>query len=119
MKDKILNELRDLLRQQADEKVRKTSLRFFKDGDQTRFYGLKNPDARKIGKLFLKELKSWSKHQVFELCEELWKSGYMEEKIIACMYSESRIKELEPEDFETFEHWVREYVDNENYAPAH
>lgn len=112
MKDKILNELRDLLRQQADEKVRETSLRFFKDGDQTRFYGLKNPDARKIGKLFLKELKSWSKHQVFELCEELWKSGYMEEKIIACMYSESRIKEFEPEDFETFEHWVREYVDN-------
>lgn len=112
MNTSILSEIRTQLRDNTEDERRTSMLRFFKDGDETKIYGVKTPVVRKIGRSFKKELKELSKSEVFALCEKLWESGYIEEKIIACIFSESRKKEYEPSDFRIFEHWVHTYVDN-------
>lgn len=112
MIDNIVSEIRKALLDQADDNVKESSMRFFKEGDETKIYGLKSAAVRSLGKQFLKGLKDSSKQEVLELCEHLWKSGFMEEKVIACMFSESLSKQYKPGDFKILEHWVHSYVDN-------
>ena len=73
---------------------------------------MKTADVSKIGKECFKEIKGQSKTEIFSLCEELWKSGYMEEGFIACNWSYNLRKQYEPKDFIVFERWVKEYVSN-------
>ena len=53
-----------------------------------------------------------SKRGIFDLCEERWKSGYLEEAAIAYKWAESQHKQYKPTDFKTFEHWVHHYITN-------
>jgi 3-methyladenine DNA glycosylase AlkD len=106
----IINKIREELKTKADEDVRRSGERFFKE--QVKFYGMKNPDVSRIGKEYFKEIKGQSKAEIFLLCEELWKSGYMEEFFIACTWSYALRKQYEPKDFLIFERWVKEYVCN-------
>jgi 3-methyladenine DNA glycosylase AlkD len=46
------------------------------------------------------------------LCEELWKSGMMEESFVACNWSYFVRKQFEPSDFRVFERWINSYVTN-------
>jgi 3-methyladenine DNA glycosylase AlkD len=105
-----IKHLRRELAAQADEATRLSSLKFFKES--ITLYGVKTPSVRIIAKTLLKDLRSESKHTIFNLCEELWKSGYQEEAIAACEWSLSRKQYFEPGDFAVFEHWVRSYVNN-------
>ena len=111
-RDKFLNEIRQTLKENADEKVRENSKRYFKSGEESLVYGIKAPVVRGIGKEFKKRIKKKSKSEVFEICEELWKSKYFEEAVIACIFSESLHKQYEPADFRIFERWIKNYVNN-------
>lgn len=53
-----------------------------------------------------------NKNEIFVICEELWKSGYLEESFVACNWSYSLHKQYAPEDFFVFENWLRLYVNN-------
>lgn len=106
----IINKIRLELKQNGDEKTRKSSQRFFKE--KIKFFGVKNPVASKIGNKHFKALKNKNKTEIFNLCEELWRSGYMEESLIACNWSYYVRNEYEPKDFKMFEKWVGNYVDN-------
>jgi len=53
-----------------------------------------------------------TKAEVFDLCEELWKSGYLEESFIACHWAYAIRKKYNPDDFYGFEKWVHQYVSN-------
>ncbi len=66
----------------------------------------------KIAKEGLKEIKNLPKQEIFELCEELWKPGYIEQSVVACIWAESLHKQYEPADFKLFEHWVHDYLTN-------
>ena len=107
---KVLTSLRKDLKAASDPLVKESSARFFKEPIKS--YGVKTPVARQIGKKYQALLKSQSKTTVFSICEALWKSGMMEEAIIACMFSYSIRKQFESGDFEVFEHWVSVYVTN-------
>jgi 3-methyladenine DNA glycosylase AlkD len=48
----------------------------------------------------------------FQLCEELWRSGYMEESFIACNWSYFVRKNYKRDDFLVFESWLARYVSN-------
>jgi 3-methyladenine DNA glycosylase AlkD len=106
----IVEEIRQQLKINADEKTRDSGQVFFKE--KVRLYGVKTASVSKIGKEFFKVIESKSKTDIFRLCEELWQSGYMEESFIACSWSYLIHKDYEPEDFKIFEKWVNNYVSN-------
>ena len=110
MKNSILEQVRLELKNSVDEKTLDTAQHFFKE--QITAYGVKVPVVNKISSTFLSEIRSKSKQEVFDLCEELWRSGMLEESFIACSWSYAICKKFEPSDFEVFERWVQNYVDN-------
>jgi 3-methyladenine DNA glycosylase AlkD len=46
------------------------------------------------------------------MCEELWKSGYIEESFIACHWSYAIHKKYERNDLKLFEKWISHHVTN-------
>ncbi len=109
MEDFILT-LRNELKENSDEKTRQSSQRFFKE--TIKVYGLKSSDVRKISKKYFKEIKEKPKEEIFALSEELWKSGILEETFIACDWTYSLHKDFTVNDFETFERWIKTYINN-------
>jgi 3-methyladenine DNA glycosylase AlkD len=108
--NEIINAIRTALKQASAEATRKTALTFFKE--KIKVYGVKTPVVGKIGKEHFEAVRNRKKSDVFALCEELWRSGYMEESIIASHWSYFVRKDCEPKDFGVFEKWVKTYVDN-------
>ena len=108
--NEIIKNLRFDLKRNANEKIKQSGERFFKE--DIKLYGIKSADVTSIGKKHYKNLEDKSKSQIFSFCEELWRSGMMEESFIACTWSYNVRKYYEPEDFSTFEKWVKNYVSN-------
>ena len=106
----IIDNIRKELQISSNEKIRESSQNFFKEN--VKIYGLKNAAVHKIGKDFYKNIKGKNKNEIFDLCEELWKSGYIEESFIACNWSYYVHKKYEEKDFKIFEKWVAQYVNN-------
>jgi 3-methyladenine DNA glycosylase AlkD len=106
----IINKIREVLIKNADEKTRLSGERFFKE--DVKLYGIKSADVSRISKEHYKNITDKSKSQIFSLCNELWKSGYMEESFVACNWAYDVRKHYEPDDFDIFEKWVSTYVGN-------
>lgn len=106
----IIESIRHKLKKDADPKVKEGGEHFFKE--EIKFYGVRTAVADKIGKEYFRTIKDKKKKDIFTLCEELWRSGYMEETKIACNWSYYIHKEYKPEDFKVFEKWVNNYVTN-------
>jgi 3-methyladenine DNA glycosylase AlkD len=108
--NKTVNEIRKELIAKSDEKVKASGERFFKEA--VKMYGLRSALVTEISRDHFRNLSDNSKTNVFHICEELWKSGYMEESFIACNWSYQVRKEYEQADFKVFENWVKMYVNN-------
>lgn len=106
----ILNQIRSDLQNSSDEKTRQSSLRFFKESVNT--YGVKSAKVAAIGKKHFTSVAHLSKNEIFDLCEELWKSDMMEEGFIACHWSNNMHKNFEPADIKVFENWINSYITN-------
>ena len=107
---KIIEDIRNELVKNADEKTRKSGERFFRE--EVKLYGLKSAAVTKIGREFYKRIPDKNKVAVFDLCDELWRSGYLEETGIACMWSYNVSPEYKPDDIRIFEGWINNYVTN-------
>ncbi len=105
-----LDEIRLVLKDNIDEKVLNSGKKYFKE--EVKVYGVGVATVTKIGKLFFESIKNSPKQDIYDLCEELWKSGYSEEAYIACNFSYYLFSQYEPADFMIFEHWVNDYVTN-------
>ncbi|MDO8896790.1 MAG: DNA alkylation repair protein, partial [Bacteroidales bacterium] len=108
--EKIIEKIRTELKQGIDKKTQTTSQNFFKE--KIKFYGVKVPTVNKISKDYFKLIDFKPKSEIFDLCEILWQSGFIEESFIACQWSYYIHKKYEPEDFEIFKKWINEYVNN-------
>jgi 3-methyladenine DNA glycosylase AlkD len=108
--DEHIAKVRKELISSSDEKVREGSVRYFRE--QINPHGVKSSEVGRICRDNFKALKGKSKTEVFRLCDELWKSGYLEETFIACEWSYNMHKLFVPDDFKTFERWVDNYVNN-------
>jgi 3-methyladenine DNA glycosylase AlkD len=108
--NQIIKNIREELLRNADEKTRIQGEKFFKEN--VKIYGLKSAAVTSIAREHYKNLAEKSKSYVFSLCEDLWKSGYMEEAGIACIWSYNVRKQYKPSDFKIFEKWVNHYVTN-------
>lgn len=106
----IIDSTRKQLLENADEKKRDGGKRFFKE--EVRLYGVKTAVVTKIGKQAFKSIEGLSKGEILDLCEELWKSGILEESFIACNWSYSIRDRFTADDFKTLEEWVDAYISN-------
>ncbi len=106
----IIESLREELTKNADEITRSSGERFFKEN--VKLYGIKSATVIRIGKEFYEKLPDKEKSNIFSLCEELWRSGYMEESFVACNWSYYVRHQFKPSDFEIFEKWINNYVAN-------
>lgn len=109
MKD-VLTYIRKELEANSDEKTKESGQRYFKEPVQ--LIGVKTAIVGKIGKRSFEMVKQNKRSEIFQLCEKLWKTGYMEESFIACNWSYFVRKDYKPEDFKIFEKWVNNYVSN-------
>ncbi len=108
----LIERIRQDLKNNIDEKALASSNRFFKEGEAAKVYGVKMSNVRTIGKDSFQQVRGLSKQEIFNLCEELWKSGYLEEAVVACLWAETLHKHYKAEDFKIFKHWVHSYVTN-------
>jgi 3-methyladenine DNA glycosylase AlkD len=108
--NEIIDNLRTELNQNADERVRKSGERFFKE--DVKLYGIPAAAIHRISKIRFESLKGMEKQEIFSLCDELWKSGIIEETLIACNWSYYVRTYYTKDDFAMFDRWVRMYVNN-------
>ena len=106
----IVNQIRNELKSLADEKIRASGQRFFKE--EVQMYGVKTNIVSKIAKENFKALAQADKQEIFAVCDSLWQSGIMEESFIACQLSHFLHKQYVPSDFGLFESWLHQYVNN-------
>ena len=108
--NKIIENLRQDLIKNADEKTKLSGERFFKE--DVKLYGIKSAEVSRISKKHYKAIADKSKPNIFGLCNDLWKSGYMEESFVACNWSYNLHKQYELSDFDIFAGWVNNYIGN-------
>ncbi len=107
---KIIDEVKAELIKNADEKTKLSGERYFKE--PVKLHGLKSAHVNLIASELYKKIPDRNKALVLKICEELWKSGYLEETFVACIWSYKIRKEYVPEDFPIFERWVNKYLTN-------
>jgi 3-methyladenine DNA glycosylase AlkD len=108
--NEIIEKVRKDLILNSNEKERLAGERFFKE--EVRLYGMKANMLRKISGENWIEIKHLPISEIFTLCEELWKSNYLEETGIAIEWVICLKKQITKEDFSLFERWVAQYVTN-------
>lgn len=106
----IIEQVRHELIKHSDATTKESGKRFFKE--EVRRYGVKTSIVSKISKEAFKSIEKLSKKEIFELCEELWISGTIEESFIACNWAYAVKKQYTEDDFFLFERWVNKYVTN-------
>ena len=109
-KNNILKIIRQILKQSSDPKTKESGPKFFKE--KVKFHGVKVAVVTKISRENFKYIKDLEKGDIFNLCEELWKSGYIEESFIACNWSYYLRENYTLNDFPIFEKWLKSYVNN-------
>jgi 3-methyladenine DNA glycosylase AlkD len=106
----IIGKVRQELEQNRDEKTQASSQHFFKE--KIKPYGVKSAIVSKISKDNFNLIKGNPKADIFEVCDQLWQSGYLEESFVACNWSYAIHKQYTPPDFRVFEKWLNQYVNN-------
>ncbi|WFN37889.1 DNA alkylation repair protein [Methanomicrobium antiquum] len=108
--DVVIEKIRQELLEKADPAIRESSKRFFKE--EPKCYGMKTADVTKIAKKYWKEISDRPKSEIFELCEELYESGYMEESFIVSNWTQSMSERFEKDDIFVFKLWIDSYITN-------
>lgn len=106
----IVSKIRESLIASSDEKTRNVSTRFFKE--RVDVYGVKSTEVKRVAKEIFNECKGITKEQAFDVCDQLWQSGVMEETFVACEWSYRFNKEYLPADFAIFEKWITSNLSN-------
>jgi 3-methyladenine DNA glycosylase AlkD len=106
----IIEKLRAELVENSDEQLQQSNQHFFKE--YIHGYGMKSATLTAICKEHFKKVKDKSKSEIFDLCDELWQSGMLEEGFVACNWSYYIRKKYEPADLKIFDEWIDLYVNN-------
>ncbi|MCK4918833.1 MAG: DNA alkylation repair protein [Candidatus Pacebacteria bacterium] len=110
MKNNIIQKIRKELKSNIDLEYKKGSYRFFKE--DIKLYGVRVPLVRKMSQKYFSEIKDLDKKKIISLCDELLKSGYTEESVIAFDWIYRIKNQYNKNDFKVFESWVEKYVSN-------
>lgn len=109
-KNNIILRIQEELQKNSDEITKNSGKRFFKE--DIKLYGVKSATVGKIANTFFKEVQKLSKNEIFDICDELLLSGFMEEAFIAYNWSDKLEKLYTESDFKIFEKWLATHVSN-------
>ena len=110
MKSSILTSIRKDLKSYADVKTGAVAQKFFKE--KIIVYGVKTGTVVAIAKKYWKEIKALPKKEIFAMCEELYKSGIMEESFVVSTWVPKLSGCFETKDIAVFYHWINTYITN-------
>ena len=108
--DPVINIIRKELIDNSDPAPKVNFQRYFKE--QVQFYGVKQGLVTKIANKHWTDIKVRSKEEIFELCEELFRTNYFEEEYIVTTWVPKLKNRFEPDDFAVFQRWIEFYVTN-------
>jgi len=108
--DPVIAHIRQELGALADPEIQRTSKRFFKE--DIACYGVKTPTVMRIAKKYWKEIGTRDKQEIFALCEELYRSGHIEESFIVSNWTYALSGQYEREDLAVFRRWIETYITN-------
>src|SRR5512136_2854679 len=94
--ESVIVRVREELKANVDEKTKKSFQRFFKE--KVTCYGVKTGSVGKIAKKYWIEVKGLHKEKIFDLCEELYRSGITEEAFVVSFWLPNLIEKLVPCD---------------------
>jgi 3-methyladenine DNA glycosylase AlkD len=106
----IIQQIRQDLTANVDQHTTETAQHYFKE--DIKVYGVKTATVGKVAKKYWAQAKTLPKQEIFDLCEELYRSGYMEEAFIVSNWMPEYIKHLEVADLAVFKRWIDAYVSN-------
>lgn len=106
----IVDRIRAVLREKADEKTLASSQRFFKE--PVKSYGANMQQCSRIARQFWPEVKKLKKAEIFELCEQLFASDYNEEAHIVSSWLPKMIGQFNKNDWYIFKGWIEKYINN-------
>jgi len=106
----IIQEIRKELQENTDEKYRQSIQRFFKE--EITLLGVKTPIFKKITQKYFSVVKDKPKQEIFDLCEKLLESDFLEELGIAFDWAFRLREQFEKRDFSRLESWLKKYVTN-------
>jgi 3-methyladenine DNA glycosylase AlkD len=105
----VITRIREELKADADEKNKADSQRVSKEA--VTCYGVKTGKVHEIADRHWSEVELFSKEEIFALCEELFRSDYMEEAFVASFWLPN-LEGVEPSDLAVFKVWIERYVNN-------
>lgn len=108
--DPVIARIREDLKNRADPEIQRTTRRFFKE--EVSCYGIKTAAVVTIAKTYWKEVKARDKQEIFGLCEELYRSGMMEEAFIVSSWVPNLAERFEPGDIAVFRRWINTWITN-------
>ena len=106
----IVDRIRAVLREKADERTLASSQRFFKEPAKS--YGVDIQQCSRIARQLWPEVKKLKKEEVFKLCEELFASDYNEEAHIVSSWLPKMIEQFDEDDWHIFQGWIEKYINN-------
>ena len=108
---KIITDIRKELMNSSDIKTKEIANHFFKE--QIKCYGVKSSVVSDIANDYWKnKVKELPKKEIFNLCEELFKSDYCEEAYVVANWCPKLKDKLEKKDIYIFKEWINKYINN-------
>lgn len=108
--DPVIARIREDLKNRADPEIQRTTRRFFKE--EVSCYGIKTAAVIAIAKTYWKEVRTRDKQEIFGLCEDLYRSGMMEEAFIVSNWVPNLTERFEPGDIAVFRRWITTWITN-------
>jgi len=108
--DPVIAQIRQELAAHATPDIQKAARRFFREAVMC--YGMKTATVASIARKYWKEVKHRQKPEIFALCEELYRSGYLEESFIVSNWAHALSGRYEKEDLAVFRGWIDAYITN-------
>jgi len=107
----IVQEIKDRLEKHSDPEERRKRVNWEKQyQEMPKLYGVSTPVVRKLSSEFFQKIKKKPKQEILQLCNELLKSGYSEERTIAFDWAFRLRKLYEESDFQLLETWLMKHV---------
>ncbi|MGL1863697.1 MAG: DNA alkylation repair protein [Pseudodesulfovibrio sp.] len=107
----LINQIQSELRANCDPKHRDQLVWFFKK-QPVNPLGVRSKEMNRLVARFWREIKSWDKPRILQLCDRLWQTGILENGHLACKFTHRLGNRLDESDFTVFNGWLHNHIYN-------